>query len=173
MDNNYVPEKINSYNAYIDGNKGVGVASSTDLPDLNMKTGEIKGLGISGTLDSPTIGQWEKFEQVIEFNTIYSSMTGMLSPNRYVDLTFRAAQQVYNKTGGYNFKGLRIVERGRVKAIKLGKLEAGEMTGTQITLEVTYILVENDGQPLVEIDKLNSVYKVKGQDMLSEINALI
>ena len=42
-----------------------------------------------------------------------------------VDLTIRVAQQVLDKTGGYAFKGLRVVERGRVKEFKPGKVEKG------------------------------------------------
>ena len=43
----------------------------------------------------------------------------------------------------------------------------------EVTLELTYILIEVDGKSLLEIDKLNSVYKVNGEDMLAEINALV
>jgi hypothetical protein len=97
----------------------------------------------------------------------------MLAPTKTVDLTFRAAQQVYDKTGGYAFKGLRVVEKGRVKKFKPGKLEKGESMEATVTLELTYILIENDGSPLVEIDKLNGIYNVNGEDMLKDIKALI
>lgn len=41
-----------------------------------------------------------------------------------------------------------------------------------MTLELTYLLVENDGSPLLEVDKLNGVYKVNGVDMLAGISEL-
>ena len=43
----------------------------------------------------------------------------------------------------------------------------------EVTLELTYILIENDGKKLVEIDKLNGVYIVNGQDMLAEVRPLV
>lgn len=97
----------------------------------------------------------------------------MLNPLTVVNLTFRAAQQVYDKTGGYDFKGLRVVEMGRVKKFKPGKIEKSEGMEATVTLELTYIMIEVDGEQLIEIDKLNGVYKVKGVDMLAKVRSLI
>ena len=163
ISNNYIPEKINDYNAYVDGTKMIGVAASVTLPEINMKSSTVSGVGVSGEIDSPTIGQFESMEQEIQFNTLYSSAMDMLSPLSTVNLTFRAAQQVYDKTGGYNFKGLRVVEMGRVKKFNPGKIEKGEAMEATVTLELTAI----------KVDKLNGVYKVNGVDMLAGVNELI
>ena len=167
ISNNYIPEKINDFNTYLDGNKMIGVAASVTLPEVKMKTSTV-----NGEIDSPTIGQFESMEQEIDFNVLYSSAMDMLSPLSVVNLTLRAAQQVYDKTGGYAFKGLRVVEMGRVKTFNPGKVEKGEGMEAKVTLELTYLLVENDGSPLLEVDKLNGVYKVNGVDMLAGISEL-
>ena len=86
ISNNYIPEKINDANAYLDGTRMIGVAASVDLPEINMKTGTVEGFGIGGEVDSPTIGQWESFEQAVQFNTLYSSAVDMLSPMSVVNL---------------------------------------------------------------------------------------
>ena len=114
-----------------------------------MKTGTVEGFGIGGEVDSPTIGQWESFEQAVQFNTLYSSAVDMLSPMSVVNLTFRAAQQVYDKSGGYDFKGLRVVEMARVKKFKPGKIEKSEGMEAEVTVEVTYIMIEVDGEQLM------------------------
>lgn len=173
ISNNYVPEKINDANCYLDGNKMIGVAASVTLPEINMKTSTVSGMGINGEIDSPAIGLFESMEQEVQFNTLYSSFADMLSPLKTVNLTFRAAQQVYDKTGGYAFKGLRVVEMGRVKKFNPGKIEKGESMEATVTIELTYILIENDGKKLAEIDKLNGVYVVDGVDMLAEIRNLV
>jgi hypothetical protein len=138
-----------------------------------MKTSTVAGVGVNGELDSPTIGQFESMEQEVQFNTLFSSATDVMNPLTVVNLTFRAAQQVYDKTGGYAFKGLRIVEMGRVKKFKPGKIEKGEAMEATVTLELTYIMIEVDGKQLVEIDKLNGVYKVNGVDMIAGVKSLI
>ena len=123
ISSNYIPEKISEYNAYLDGSKMIGVAASVTLPEINMKTSTVSGVGVNGELDSPTIGQFESMEQEIQFNTLYSSAMDMLSPLSTVNLTLRAAQQVYDKTGGYNFKGLRVVGLGASRASTPARLK--------------------------------------------------
>ena len=67
---NYIPEKINEYNVYLDGTKMIGVASSHTLPEVNMQTSTVSGMGVNGEIDSPTLGQFEKLEQEIQFNSV-------------------------------------------------------------------------------------------------------
>ena len=100
ISDNYIPEKINEYNVYLDGVKMIGVASSHTLPEVNMQTSTVSGMGVNGEVDSPTLGQFESMEQEIQFNTLYSSAVDMLNPLNAINLTFRAAQQVYDKSTG-------------------------------------------------------------------------
>lgn len=172
ISNNYIPEKINDANIYLAGDKMIGTTAELELPEVKMKTSTVEGMGISGEIDSPTIGQFESMEQTINFNTLYSSAMDMLSPLKTVELTIRAAQQVYDKEGGYTFKGLRVVERGRVKNFKPGKVKKSETMDAAITIELTYILIEVDGSVMLEIDKLNGVYKTNDTDMLAEVRGL-
>jgi len=174
ISNNYIPEKINEYNVYLDGTKMIGVAAAHTLPEVNMQTSTVSGMGVNGEIDSPTLGQFESMEQEVQFNTLYSSAVDMLNPLNAINLTFRAAQQVMDKNtgGGYAFKSLRIVEKGRVKKFKPGKIEKSESMEATITLELTYLLIEVDGAAIMEIDKLNQVYNVNGQDMLLDVRSM-
>ena len=43
----------------------------------------------------------------------------------------------------------------------------------KVKLELTYIMIENDGEEIIAIDKLNGVYRVQGEDMLADFTALI
>ena len=173
ISNNYIPEKVNDYNVYQDGNKMIGLAAEVELPSIKMKTSTIEGVGVGGEIDSPTIGQFESLEAKLKFNTLYSSATDLMNPLNTVNLTLRAAQQVYDKTGGYAFKGLRVVEMGRVKKLNPGKVEKGEAMEATVTIELTYLMIEVDGNQLLEVDKLNGVYKVNGVDMLAGVKSLI
>ena len=44
ISNNYIPEKINEYNAYLDGTKMIGVAAAGTRPEGNMKTSTVSGV---------------------------------------------------------------------------------------------------------------------------------
>ena len=52
-------------------------------------------------------------------------------------------------------------------------VEKGEAMEATVTLELTYLMIEVDGQQLLEVDKLNGIYKVNGTDMLAGVNSLI
>ena len=43
ISNNYIPEKVNDYNVYQDGNKMIGLAAEVELPSIKMKTSTIEG----------------------------------------------------------------------------------------------------------------------------------
>lgn len=44
---------------------------------------------------------------------------------------------------------------------------------TSVTLALLYILIEIDGSSVLELDKLNDVFKVNGEDVLAEVRKLI
>ncbi len=60
-----------------------------------------------------------------------------------------------------------------MKKFNPGKVEKGEAMEATVTLELTYLMIEVDGQQLLEVDKLNGIYKVNGTDMLAGVNSLI
>lgn len=60
--------------------------------------------------------------------------------------------------------------RGRPTSAKFGTVKMGDLMNASVTLELTYLLVEIDGETMLELDKLNSVYKVNGEDLMAEIN---
>lgn len=37
----------------------------------------------------------------------------------------------------------------------------------------SFACIENDGEEIIAIDKLNGVYRVQGEDMLADVTALI
>lgn len=59
--------------------------------------------------------------------------------------------------------------RGKLKSFKPGVLKQGGLMNASITLELHYILIEIDGETQLELDKLNSVYRVGGKDIMEEM----
>ena len=90
-----------------------------------------------------------------------------------MNLTLRASQQVYDKQGGYNFKGLRVVEIGAREEVQPRQGGKGRGHGGHRDAGADHLMIEVDGQQLLEVDKLNGIYKVNGTDMLAGVNSLI
>lgn len=96
----------------------------------------------------------------------------MMDMTKAVQLEIRGAQQTTNTEGDIEFRSMRVVVRGRGGKLTTGKVKAGSSMDTKITLTTLYILIEVDGKTVVELDKLNEVYKVNGVDVLAKIKEM-
>lgn len=167
-----IPEIINNYNVYVKGNKCIGVTGATTLPTTDAITETINGAGILGTYETSVPGQFGSLEQEINFRNLDEDVFSIMDPSEPVAITMRGSEQLTNRsTGALTYRPIRIVERGRLKSFDPGKLENGKMMGSKVTLELFYYLIEVDGKVMLEYDKLNSVYKINGKDMLAKIKA--
>ena len=167
-----IPEVINNFNAYHNGNVLVGVTGSIQLPDFSAITEEISGAGILGSYETGIPGFYSSIAQECPFRILDSDIFSIMNPNEPVDLTFRASEQsTVKSTGALDYKGMRIVERGRLKQFSPGKLELGKAMEAKVTLELLYILIEIDGKTMLEYDKLNTVFVVNGKDLLEKVRA--
>jgi P2 family phage contractile tail tube protein len=166
---NPIPEKVTNFNVYDDGEKLVGIAAEVTLPNLEAITETISGAGILGEYDSPTPGHFGPTTVEISWRTIYDHAFRLMKPGGRT-LTLRGSQQSYDVAGGeIQNRGLKIVLKVLPKAIELGKLAVGKPTDTKDTLEAVYIKIVEDGKTLLELDKLNFVYVINGEDILKEI----
>lgn len=165
-----IPEIINNYNVYNVGNILVGVSGSVTLPTFDAITEEVRGAGILGTYDTSIAGMYSSMTQEIPFRILDEDIFSLMNPSELVDLTFRAsAQSTIKGTGAVDYKGMRIVERGRLKSFNPGKYELGKTMDASVTLELLYILIEVGGVTKLEYDKLNSVFVVNGVDLLEKV----
>ena len=144
---NKLPTVINNFNTYKNGNQLIGISGEVKLPEFENVTAEVSGAGLLGS-----------FEE------------NVMDPTKVVDLTLRASQQITETgTGEIDYRGMRVVIRGKQKKFDAGKVKQGEQMDASVTLEVIYLLIEIDGKSKIELDKLNFVYKVNGKDILAKV----
>lgn len=168
-----IPEVIHDFNLYLSGSKLGGHTGEVALPDFESITATISGAGILGEYEAPVAGHYSSMEQEIPFRCINADYFKMVDPSSAVDLTLRGAIQYNDKaTQATDYMGMRVVMRGRCKKIAIGTVKQREGMDSSITLELTYILVEMDGETKVELDKLNGVFTVNGVDLLEKVRKL-
>lgn len=163
-----LPSAISNLNAYI-GGQLIGVTGEITLPDLDYMTASISGAGMGGEIDMPLVGMFPSLTMEIPFATLCDGSFSFLTLNGQ-QLTLRGNNQRFDvSTGGYKNESLRIVVGGIPKGLKPGKLgQASTMDGSN-SLEVTYLKIEVGGAEMLELDKLNFVYKAGGVDLLAEV----
>lgn len=167
-----LPSKINDYNVYNEAEKLIGMGPELSLPELEALTETLSGAGISGEIDDPAIGQFSAMSMDITFRLLDREAASMLDMRKAVKLTVRGAQQTLDTEGNTLFRSMRVVVRGKATKIALGTLKRAGTMDSSVSLSVTYLLIEVDGETLLELDKLNQVYKQFGQDMLAEVKEM-
>ncbi len=168
-----IPESVNDFNLYSNGNKVIGVTSELELPGLEHMTSTVSGPGILGEFESPQVGHFSSTEITINFRVVDKDYFDMVDVTKALDLTVRAAiQESDPSTQMVSYKGFRAVLRGRAKTVTIGTARQRGSMDSSITFEATYVLYEYDGKPLLELDKLNGVYKQAGVDLLADIKSL-
>ena len=168
---NAIPEIINAFNVYNKGKKFMGISGAVTLPTMDAITETINGAGILGEYETSVPGHFGSMEQEIPFRVLEEGAFEAIEEDGVVNLTFRASEQsTVQATSKLKYSGMRIVERGRLKGINAGSLENGKQMSSSLTIEVLYYMVEIDGSTVIELDKLNSIFKLNGNDMLAKVH---
>ena len=149
----------------------MGISGEINLAELSAITTEIKGAGILGSYNTAVIGMFNSMQQEIPFRMINTEFFDLMDTSQQAEIVLRSSVQNVNKSSGgaLSTQGMRLVFRGRPTAFKPGKIQIGDMMNASVTLELTYYLIEMNGEKKMELDKLNEIYIVNGKDVLAEI----
>ena len=162
-----LPRKLKNMNLFNDANSYQGVAKTVTLPKLARKMEGFRGAGMSGPVKAD-MGMSDDGIQ-IEWTLGGLDLTvirqyGITSASG-VGLRWAGAYQ-QDDTG--QVVAVEVVVRGRHEEIDMGDAEPGEDTEHNITTTCTYYKLTIDGNVEVEIDLLNFVENVNGEDRLAE-----
>ena len=166
-----IPTVVHDYNVYKDGNKIVGTTGEVTLPDFEPMTSAISGAGLLGEFEEVIIGQFKSLTMNIQFRTLCDDIFKFMDPTEAVELTLRASRQEMKSDSGVEYGGMRIVIRGKLKSFSPGKLKQADQMGSSISLELSYILIEFNGKTMLELDKLNSIFKVNDKDLMERVRS--
>ena len=163
-----IPDKLVAYRAYKDGKDMIGIAD-VELPEIESMTESIKGAGIAGEVELPTLGHIGAMSMTINWRTITGDLLALSAPVTHA-LDFRASQQMYDSASGkLKTVSVKHVVRAVPKKITPGKMETGASTESGNEFSVLYYKMLFDGKVAVEIDPLNYIYIIDGVDYLADV----
>jgi uncharacterized protein len=165
---NQIPEKLNDFRVYYNGNNSAGIAD-IQLPSFEHITETIKGAGIAGEYESPTLGHFQSMKLTINWRVLNEDVISLIAP---VGGSFdcRGVNQVLDAaTGQYSMVPCRVLVRGVANKNELGKMEKGSPYDASSEIEIAYIKIDINGKTLVELDKFNYKFVVNGKDYLADI----
>ena len=164
---NIVPEKIRTFDVYINGNREPGIAEGS-FPSLEYMTSEVKGAGLAGTVDSITVGH---------FGSITCTLNWRYTPNNYFELIeprihtldlYAALQALDAGRGVFITKQLHMFLRAQTKKGDFGSMTSNDSMGAETEHEIITIKVEFDGKEKFFLDKYSFVCRVNGTDYLAD-----
>ena len=163
-----IPDKLTAYRAYKDGKDMLGIAD-VELPDIEAMSDTIKGAGISGEVDLPTLGHIGAMSMTVNWRSVCGNLIELAAPVTHA-LDFRGSIQRFdNVEGRLKTVSVKHVVRVIPKKFSPGKMETGASTESSNEFSVLYYKMVLDGKVAVEIDPFNYIYIVNGVDYLKEV----
>lgn len=163
-------QKITNANVYEGNNSFVGKISEMELPALEQEMTEQNLLGLYGQLELPS--GLQAMEASMTFNSIYDDMLdAFMNPTRSRLLHLRTSRETWTEEGLTEQIPVVVFFIGSCKNLPLGGFTPRENTELELELNVTFLKVLVDGVERLEVDVMNNVYKVNGQDILQQFRA--
>lgn len=164
-----IPEKLNDFRVYEPGNPDYKGVSDIQLPSLEHMTEAINGAGILGEYESPAFGHLSSMKLVLNWRVTSKELLSFFRPEA-MEIDCRMANQEYNEQlGKHNFTANRLYVRGIPVKNDLGKVQKGSPYEGSTELEVLHMRLECDGEVLIEVDRINYIYRVGGVDYTQKL----
>jgi len=161
-----MPRKLKNFNVFYNGDNFIGLCSEVELPKLTRKTEDLQAGGMSGPV-KVDLGM-----EGLEINHTYAGfMTDVYRqwgiPT--ADLVLMRFAGAYQKDDTGEVDAVEIVVRGRHTEIDPGSAKAGDDTEFKVKSDLSYYKLTVNGEAVVEIDLINMVEVVNGNDRLADI----
>ncbi|GHT07787.1 hypothetical protein AGMMS49965_23510 [Bacteroidia bacterium] len=154
-------------NIYVNNVSTHGTASEVSCPDITPVMSEHKNLGMIGTVE--TFRGIEKMEATIKWKAADEDIRRCCANFRKpVDLMVRSNKVRFDGDGVVEELPVAIYMKGTSTKHQGGNYKPQEDTEFETTFSLFYYKEELDGEAIIEVDVLNNIYKVEGEDFLAE-----
>ena len=159
--------KVYDANVYVNNSSKHGQASEVTCPEISAKMEEYKSLGMIGSAEF--FNGFDKMESTIKWtypdNEAKLACANFLEP---VNIMVRSSKAEYGGEGIKEEVPVVIYLKGYPTKHPGGTYKPKEDTEVESSFSILYYKEEVDGEEILEIDVLNNIYKVGGEDLLAE-----
>lgn len=144
---------------------------SVKRPDIEFQSDTIKGPGMLGEIEMPTLAQVNSLSHEINLRRETVETAGLMEPKIHemeIDWTTDAMDAENKKLVAVANKE---IIRYLPKKFSAGSLEGGTSEDGTLSVEDLYYKRIQDGDVLYEIDKLNNVCIINGVDYAADIRS--
>ena len=153
------------------GNSYVEIAecANAELPEISEKADAVGGAGIMGEIEMPVRGQYNNMKVTIAYRTSLENFEKATTPGLHAFELSQAVDVLNKSTGGTDTQYIQYYCKGYKAVAKPGKLEQGGEMDASAEYNLVYYKKVIDGVVAREIDKLNGVDKVYGDEFYQDV----
>lgn len=161
-----LPRKLKNFVLFNDGISYMGEVEEVTLPKLTRKTEDYRSGGMNGPIKLDFGMEGLKLEWTAAgFLRTLLNQWGTLTHDGVL-LRFAGALQSDDLPFA---TPLEVTVRGRHTEIDFGNAKAGDKTAIKVTSELSYYKLTMDGVTVIEIDFVNMIEIVNGEDRLASV----
>lgn len=162
-----LPRKLKHLNLFLDGENWIGVAEEYTPAKLAMKLEAYRGGGMPGAAHINMGLDDGALDTEFTFGGYEAALFKKQHQAKIDGVMLRFAGS-FQRDDTAQVSAVEIVQRGRIKELDGGTLKTGDNSQQKPTMVNTYYKVTVDGEELVEIDLINMIWKVGGEDLMEE-----
>jgi P2 family phage contractile tail tube protein len=164
--------QITNASIYVAGASLVGMAEEVGVPEIMAITSEYKGLGMASQIKLPT-GGFQPAEFTMKLKSYYPKVMAKAgNPYKGVQIQVRSSIDTYGNGGLVSQK--KLVTLMTVLFTKLpsgGSIKNNERAEINAMGSVLYFKQTVDDEDIIEIDFMNNIFKLNGDDILADWRA--
>lgn len=165
-----LPAQLKNYTGFVDGDSYLGEIGEVNLGKIAEKLITISAGGLLGEVDVPA--GFEKFELEIKSAGLGDRLLAKFGAVGVASTLFRFVGDYQEDVAGVS-KPAELVVRGRIPEIDPGSAKMGDKTEWSVKMTAVYVKWTVSGRVLIEIDWLNCIYIVDGQDRYANTRAAL
>lgn len=160
-----LPSVLKNFNLFNDAKSYMGIAESLKLPKLARKFEDFRAGGMNGPVGID-LGQ-EKLEAEFSCAGFMSQVFQQYGTTKADGVLLRFAG-AYQRDDTAAVQAVEVVMRGRYQEIDMGDAKAGDKGSLNVKAGLTYYKLSVDNKVLIEIDLLNMIEIIDGNDILAD-----
>jgi len=165
-----MPSKLKGFNLFYNGTNFAGKVDEVNLPKLTRKMEDYQGGGMSGPIKID-FGQ-EAIQMEWTCGGFMREVIAQYGITQHdgVLLRFAGGYQAEDST---TYDAIEVIVKGRHSELDFGTAKAKEDTAFKVTTAASYYKLSVNGTDLVEIDFINMIEKIGGNDLISTLRTAI
>jgi len=159
--------KVMDANVYVNNTSKHGQASEITCPDVSYKMDDFQALGLVGT--PKYFSGLEAMEATIKWTyPDNDAQIALANPFQPVELMIRSNKMVLENDAVVDNQPVTIYLRALPTKHPGGSFKAKEAVEVEHTFAVNRYKLEVNGEEIIEIDVPNNIFRIGGEDILSD-----